>query len=263
MADFKLPYLADGVTEFRGPVDLTKSPIVSLGTVTSDSVTATARLFDVARDTEIVDLATKLSADEPATETEIAVDDITGFADGDSVEVLLDSGLIHATTISGAPAAGVITLAVGLDTAASENNRLTRVTLNTNATYLSVKSVKNWEVGNKLVLIHDSLARQDSLVAQVLAEPCPLLVIADAVAAVTSARMEVKAQLGDDLTMADFGTEPSPPVAGSSEWGYRATIPHDHTSEIRPGMYVRSEMTVFDDPINAFQVAFATVQRAS
>jgi hypothetical protein len=61
---------------------------------------------------------TELSAAEPAAETSMAVDSITGFTNGDYVAVETSNGDLHWTTINGAPAGTTIVLTTGLDYAA-------------------------------------------------------------------------------------------------------------------------------------------------
>ena len=69
-------------------------------------------------------LHTTLSADSASSDTTIDVNSITSFTDLDNIGVELDNGDIHWTTISGAPAAGVITLASGVSSAATTGNHV-------------------------------------------------------------------------------------------------------------------------------------------
>lgn len=54
----------------------------------------------------------------------LSVDSITGFANGQAIGVLLDTGYLHWTTISGAPSGSTITLATGLAASAATANPL-------------------------------------------------------------------------------------------------------------------------------------------
>lgn len=62
---------------------------------------------------------TTLTVGEAGGSTAMDVASITGFANGDHVGVQLDSGAMHMTTVNGAPAGSVITLLVGLPSAAA------------------------------------------------------------------------------------------------------------------------------------------------
>jgi hypothetical protein len=216
-----------------------------------------------------VDLVATLTADEPADETVLALDDVTAFTDSDNVEVELDTGLKHATTLNGAPSvttypAGTVTLLVGLDTAASQYKKIRRVTCRTNARYFSVNSVDGWEIGDTLEAVRDNKSTQSFTVEQVLTSPCNILVIDADLTYPMSSGSEIKNQVGADITgFADFGTFPSSdPTIGDKTWGFRSTINHDHVG-LWPGMLVRGEMIATDGTINAFQTARATVKRAT
>lgn len=69
---------------------------------------------------------TTLTAGEAQGSTAMDVASITGFANGDPVGVMLDNGNMHMTTVNGAPAGGVITLAVGLPSAAAIGKQVVR-----------------------------------------------------------------------------------------------------------------------------------------
>jgi hypothetical protein len=62
---------------------------------------------------------TTLSVGASISATSITVTSATGMANGDVIGVLMDTGQTHWTTISGAPAGSVVTLAVGLTAAAA------------------------------------------------------------------------------------------------------------------------------------------------
>jgi hypothetical protein len=59
-------------------------------------------------------LTTTLTAASPATDTTLTVASITGFSDTDPISVKLDSGILHDTTVSGAPSGSTITMAAGI-----------------------------------------------------------------------------------------------------------------------------------------------------
>lgn len=62
---------------------------------------------------------TTLSVGASISATSITVTSATGIANGDVIGVLMDTGQTHWTTVSGAPAGNVVTLAVGLTAAAA------------------------------------------------------------------------------------------------------------------------------------------------
>ena len=64
-----------------------------------------------------------LSAASAASDTTLTVTSITGVAASDNIGVVLDSGKMHWTTVSGAPSGTTITLAAGVATAAASGNR--------------------------------------------------------------------------------------------------------------------------------------------
>ena len=73
---------------------------------------------------------TELSADAENTDTGIEVDSITGISNGDVIGVEQDDGVIHWTTINGAPSGSAITLTTGLtDDAATDNHVYTYTTI--------------------------------------------------------------------------------------------------------------------------------------
>lgn len=268
---FELPYLSSGFFELRGPVNLGATPNAAMNTIASGT-TGTVKLYNDNNETKLIDLESKLSADEAAGQTTISVDDTTGFADGDTVRIDLDNGLIHPTTINGVPTATEITLAAGILTAASKNKAIRRTKLGTNATYLAVDSVgrnrldplSSWRVGLTISLVLDDLTTPTpATVTQVLTDPCPILVVDTAPTGAISTGREVKNKLGADITMADFGTFPSSsPTAGDKLWGYRGTVVNTHAGLI-PGMYVRGEMDIVDGGIKLIEHAWATVKRSS
>jgi len=67
-------------------------------------------------------LDTELSADIASDETDITVDAITGFSDGDYIGVELDNGEMQWTTINGTPSGSTIVLTDALTDDAAENN---------------------------------------------------------------------------------------------------------------------------------------------
>lgn len=64
----------------------------------------------------------ELAADAASGATTITVDDDDDIAASDRIGVLLDDGTIHWTTVSGAPVANVVTLALALTDDAAEGN---------------------------------------------------------------------------------------------------------------------------------------------
>ena len=65
---------------------------------------------------------------EPAGETDLVVDDITGFSDGDYIGIILDNGSEHQTTINGVPAGVTLVMADGVPTGRSvpDNSRVVK-----------------------------------------------------------------------------------------------------------------------------------------
>jgi hypothetical protein len=263
--EYTIRYRWDNVIEFRGPVDLTLDAAMS--TIIASTV-STARLYNEAKDTKLVDLVTELSADHDAAADDLSVDSIVGFADADTLRVDLDDGTVKETTLDEAPSGVVLNLAAGITSAASKGNKVHRVKMGTNATYLAVEDIgtlrddplRDWRIGDELSFLHDNFALQEVTVAQVLVVPCPLIVIDTAVVAATSTGKQVKNKLGADITMADFGSFPgSAPVVGDPAWGFRGTIDKNHLGLLLD-MYVRGEMTIADGTIDAFPVVRGTVK---
>ena len=251
----KIDFLSDNGWDMQGPVDLsTGLPLKEI----SVSATATVKLFNTSKDSNVVDLVTTLSADEEAAQTVLSGQITTGFADGDTVHVTLDSGLIHSTTISGAPTATEITLAVGIPTAASQGQEIRRKIISTNATYLTIGDTTDWEVGDTVNLVLDSGTEETKTVEQVLQKH---LVMDAAPTTAISSGARVKNKLGADITPVDFGTFPTTAettVVGDPLWGYRGIMNHDH-ADIALGQRIRAEWTVVDAAVNLFRTEIGQV----
>jgi hypothetical protein len=69
-------------------------------------------------------VSTTLSGAEAAGQTALSVTSITGISSADVIGIVLDSGVVHWTTVNGAPGAGVVTATVALPTAAASGNRV-------------------------------------------------------------------------------------------------------------------------------------------
>lgn len=259
MIDGVLDHLSDNVLEVRGPVDT--STDAAFNTIVAGT-TVTGRLFNVALDTVVIDLVTELTADQITNDTVLAVKDITGFTISDFIRIELDNGQVHESTISATPSGGQITIGVALPSDASKFNKVSRVKLSVNATFISVKSVDGWRIGYSVRLVQEDMTEISRTVSQVLTDPCPFIVISADIDQLIIAGSTVKNQVGPDLTnYVDFGTPQSPAVPEDPNTGYRATIGHDHLG-LEPGMFVRSESVVVDGTINLLQTSFATVKAA-
>ena len=269
-----IPYRGDWVAEVWGPVDnTTVDKTTGLGDALDEipDATMTARIYNRMKTTKVVELVTKLSADAAGSATSMSVDSIVGYFSGDTVEVEQDDGTVKQDTINGAPAAGVIELTAGLDSAASKHSKLRRVTMGTACTHIAVASVGeqgrrdpniDWMIDDVVEIMRDDFTLQTPNVAQVLFDPCPIIVLADVLSAEVSPGRSLKNKLGSDLTGSSYGTFPGAGAAtpGDKAWGYRATVDKNHDVEIRPGMRVRAEMIVADGTIDAYFISDATVK---
>lgn len=84
---------------------------------------------------------TTLTAAEAGGSTVMDVASIVGFANGDHIGIQLDSGSMHMTTVSGAPAGGQITLAAGLPSAAAIGKAVIKAVLLTGQSISHVTAV--------------------------------------------------------------------------------------------------------------------------
>ena len=179
-----IDYRSDNVLELRGPVDRTTGLAV-------DAATVTALLFNLTKDTNIKPLVTRLSEDAIATQTAISVEAILGFTDTDFVHVGLDDGTVHATTINGVPASGVITLAAGLPSAAAKGSELRRYRLNTLTKHISVHDANSWNIGDVCVIPTDTNGTVSSAVVDQVLKLDNILVLDNALDAATLVSKEV------------------------------------------------------------------------
>ncbi len=138
---FTLLFESDNLIELQGPTDVTDDSGITGATVT-------AKLYDAEEDTQIAILVGELSADEDASQTVLSVKDTTGFINGDTVEVQLDDGDVHTTTINGAPTATEITLTAGIPSAASQHNEIRRTKHVTGSTSFTVDNGEIYEIGD-------------------------------------------------------------------------------------------------------------------
>lgn len=67
---------------------------------------------------------TEMAVAGVATDSTIQVDSITGIANADVIGIVLDSGLVHWTTVNGAPSGSTVTLTVALPSAAAIDNHV-------------------------------------------------------------------------------------------------------------------------------------------
>lgn len=114
----------DKVVEARHPTDVVnQNPLDNTG----DSATCTFKIYDPAKD-EII------SAAEASAQTVLSVTNAGEFDVDDSVEVTLDNGTLHTSTVSAVDSsAGTITIAVGITDTAAAGNRV-RVIVGTEIT---------------------------------------------------------------------------------------------------------------------------------
>lgn len=248
--------------EFRGPVVVHEENRVAFQTIAAGA-TVTGRLYNTANDATIVDLVGLLTADMAASDDEpqLSDEDELGFGVGDSVEVVQDSDLVLSTTIASlAP----LTLTSGLDSIASKGAIIRRVKLATAGKYLSVDAVREWKIGDTLILTRDDFVRQSVTVDQVLpasrTRRCGLIRVGTAPTGAISSGRTITNQIGGDLTPVDFGTAQSPPVVGDPEVGFRSPIPPDHAGLVL-GMRIRGETIATDtSDVVARHVEYATVK---
>lgn len=111
----RFPFQSDVPIIFEAPEDAFNQNALDNS---NDGATCSFKVFDPNRDEA-------LSADEATGQTELSVTGAGVFEDGDTVEVSLDDGSTHATTVSSTdPSAGTITVADALPSAASEDARV-------------------------------------------------------------------------------------------------------------------------------------------
>lgn len=98
----------------------------------------------VTRTTGYYRLSTTLTANAASGATALTVSSITGFADNDEIEVVLDSGTSHLTTVNGAPAGTTINIDNALTHAATSGNVVRRMALTATSTDTDSASESSW-----------------------------------------------------------------------------------------------------------------------
>lgn len=113
----KIPYKTAWSVLLIAPTDV-RDPNAHVVLNDAAGASSSYKIFDACR-------AGLISADEASGQTELSVTDSADFEDGANVEVDLDSGAVHESTVSSTdPAAGTITIADPLPSAASSGRRV-------------------------------------------------------------------------------------------------------------------------------------------
>lgn len=118
MSRQKFPYRSDSIVRLVAPTDVVNSnPLDN----TTDGATASFKVYDPAKDEA-------LTAAEATGQTELSVTNAGVFVVADAVELELDDGSFHASTVSSIdPAAGTVTIADVLPSGAAAGNRFRRI----------------------------------------------------------------------------------------------------------------------------------------
>lgn len=117
MARRVIPYKTDVLVRYAHPTNVGVEPNEPLDN-TDDGATASFKVFDPGKDEEI-------SSDEASGQTTLSVTGSGLFQDGDLVEIDLDSGSVHSTSIASTdPSAGTIDVNDALPSQASAGRRV-------------------------------------------------------------------------------------------------------------------------------------------
>lgn len=132
MARQKIPYRTSVAIRYEHPVDdVAQNPLDN----TNDGATCSFKVYDPSK-SEV------LSAAEASGQTVLSVTDAGVFAVGETVEVDLDAGGFHASSVSAVdPIAGTITIAAGLPSAAGAGRRV-RVRLGSSVSMVEYGTAK-------------------------------------------------------------------------------------------------------------------------
>lgn len=260
----KIHYLEDNLVEIAGPTDVALDSAVEAATVT-------ATLYDENAETTVATGITRLREDAAASATTLTVPMFTpvwikGHAtDGDGIEIDLDDGSVHTTSVA-AYAAGsegtefdTITLTTGIPTAAEQGRQIRIFQKNNGVDDFLVESAKGLEASDTVEITAQDLTLNAATITQIIEiqsqeqdpdnvenvlvpapnqRPQTLVQLISTIAAVDlRQRARVRRRLGSDVTMTIYGT-PRNPGDFSYTWGYRGVIPSDQNF-LRAGQTVR------------------------
>jgi hypothetical protein len=252
---------ASNVLEMRGAVDIRPDPWVPFETVLQGTI-ATGRLFNAENDTKTKDIEVLSDANTASGTDVISLASSIGLSVGDFVELGLDDGLTHPSTLSAVGPTSV-TLADVTPSVSSSGKTLRRVKMGATSKHFEVVALGSIRIGNSLSVALDDGSRKSFVVDQVIAYGSRSIIrtTAGPVLSTISSGRRVGNQIGPDIVMADFGTPVLNP--GDKAFGFRADIGTDH-GEFEAGMRLRGEVVALElGGLVAIKNVFATVQEAA
>lgn len=232
-----IDYRSDNLLELLGPVDRTT------GLPVPATATGAVVLYDLSKDTNVVDLVARLNVAVVATDTVMPVIDGTGFESTDEIRMILDNGTVHSTTVSSATATTItLSAAIPASRSAAIGTEIRRWRIGDSGAniYVSVNDTEGWAIGDVCVLDTDvsgtySVAEVDQVTDRFL------ILSAGPTQKVRSGnRVSSKFMTNTIFTLATFGT-PFPTLAaltveGDPAWGWRADLPPTVFDVYSPGL---------------------------
>jgi hypothetical protein len=241
---------ADDLLQFLGPTDELTYPPVAITTVAS----CTGRLYEDEKDTNVIARTESLNADALAAAVDIVVLSSERFDVADTVEVDLDDGTVHQTTIAAIDVDGItIELTDALPSASSKGNVIRRRVHPIGATKIEVVDGLQYELGDAVEIRQDDGTRHATTIAN---RHRTYIEVDDAITVAVTNGRRVARKLGADIAMTIFNSAGA--AANTDDWGYQGIIANDHAG-LRAGMRVRAEMELVDDDVND-TVALETIR---
>lgn len=235
----RIQLYADDLLQLLGPTDEKSYPIAAVTSVTS----CTGRLYDDTKDAMAGAREGALNIDGAAAATSLTLISTARFLAADTVEVDLDDGTLHQTTIASVTSSTVLVLTDGLPSAAKKGRRIRRRFHPIGATTLEVAGGQgeHYELGDAIEVRQDDGTRHETTVTNRHGD---YLVIADAITVAVSCGNRIARKLGADISMTIFNSAGALPH--TDDWGYQGTIADTHAG-LQTGMKVRAEITLVDD----------------
>jgi len=235
----RIQLYADDLLQILGPTDEKTYPIAAITTVTS----CTGRLYEDTKDATANTREGVLNVDAAAAAATLTLIATARFLAGDTVEVDLDDGTLHQTTIASVTDATVLVLTAGLASAAKKGRGIRRRFHPIGATTLEVSGGlgSQYELGDAIEVRQDDGTLHETTVSNRHAD---YLVLGDAITVAVSCGQRIARKLGADITMTIFNSAGALPH--TDDWGYQGTIADTHAG-LKAGMKVRAEITLVDD----------------
>ena len=255
----------DTAIDYPGPVN-EFAPTTALDA--ASGATCLFRIFDNNKGARVIVAETRLRTAMAAAATAAQIPNMLPqfHEDGDTLELELDDGTFHVTTVSSYDASNTsydeITLAAGIP--ASRSMAIGgKIRLTAKASTATVFPVEHsrykgdvvLEIGDALEMETDTVGTFDALVVDdlqrlsategvgtedaevAIAQPLYDLIITTAGSSTPiSAGRAVRQKIGSDVAMSEYGTV----VAGSEDWGWKGIIPD--TTDLKVGMTLLIEI---------------------